>query len=106
MDGVEKLRSLFKDLKNKGVALIIITKGYVGAVNKLLHEEGLLIYVDSVIGSIGIDYGENDYDKTCKVSDLEGNKECRLEGAKKGFIQKELERRGLTAHQAVLVEDD
>merc|ERR1739848_569093 len=43
---VEALRSLFVYLKAKGAVLTIVTKGYVGAVRKLLLLEGLLQYFD------------------------------------------------------------
>merc|ERR1711871_1515363 len=56
---VEALRSLFVFLRAKGMVLTIITKGYVGAVRKILLAEGLLEYFDTVYGNIGKAYGEN-----------------------------------------------
>ena len=47
------LRSLFRDLRAKGIVLTVITKGYVGAVRMLLQEEHLLDNFETVIGFTG-----------------------------------------------------
>jgi hypothetical protein len=100
------LRSLFADLRAKGVVLTIITKGYVGAVAKLLKEEGLLENFDIVVGFIGKFYGETEYDTSCEASSLEGGTENELQVTKADFVQMALQREGLSLRQAVLVEDD
>jgi phosphoglycolate phosphatase-like HAD superfamily hydrolase len=111
---VEELRAFYEVLQTKGVPIFIITKGFVGAVRKTLEAEGLLRYVDKVIGYTGNHYTAtrpefetSDLDKSSvPVPDFEGEPDSRLTGSKADFIQKELERRGLTAEQAILVEDD
>ena len=47
------LRTLFRDMKAKGIVLTVITKGYVGAVRMLLQEEHLLDNFETVIGFTG-----------------------------------------------------
>jgi hypothetical protein len=104
---VEMLSSLFADLRAKGVQLTIITKGYVGAVRKLLLEEGLLDNFDRVIGFTEKFYGENDYDKlNHEPSKLEGEPDSALQVSKAEFVWAVLQREGLHMSQAVLVEDD
>lgn len=103
---VEVLRSLFRDLRAEGVGLTILTKGYVGAVKKLLLQHDLLYYFDSVMGFTGKYYGDSDYDKSCEASKLEGDEECVLSVSKAALVRGALECEGLTARQAVLVEDD
>jgi len=107
---IETLRSLFADLRAQGIVLTVITKGYVGAVKKILLEDGLLDNFDRVIGMIGQEYdkeGASEYDKLKHApSELEGDANCALTVAKVSFIMASLKREGLTASQALLVEDD
>merc|ERR1719247_3524886 len=103
---VERLRSLFRDLRAKGIVLTVITKGYVGAVRMLLQEEQLLDSFETVIGFIDKYYGDSEYDKACKVSSLEGGADNALMTSKADFIKAVLHREVLLVRQAVLVEDD
>lgn len=108
---IEMLRSLFEDMKAKGVEINIATKGYVGATRKVLQEEGLLVYMDSVVGRLGNDYkhkrpGETPFDESSPVSELEGKPYCALEGTKAQYIERYLQRHGWAANNAILVEDD
>jgi phosphoglycolate phosphatase-like HAD superfamily hydrolase len=110
-DGVKDLRNFYKALKAEGVPIFIITKGFVGAVRKTLEAENLLEYVEKVIGFTGLYPGrtETDFDKnSVERPDCAGKSDSDLTRyrSKADFIQKELERRGLTAEQAILVEDD
>jgi len=110
---VEALKSLFAYLRAQGIVLTIITKGYVGAVNKLLEAEDLLEYFDMVIGMLGDYYlkgsmrESSEYDRSNRQqSSLEGKKECALTSLKADCIRSFLEREGLQESQAVHVDDD
>lgn len=102
------LQSFFEELRAKDILLTIITKGYVGAVKKLLLEERLLDNFDTVIGFTGHHYGETEYDElvASRVSELEGGQDDALQMSKADFIRTLLEREGLKTREAVLVEDD
>merc|ERR1719491_2703332 len=77
---VEQLRKLFSNLREKGATLIIITKGFIGAVRKILSDEQLLECFEAVYGNIGpAMYGFTDYDQTLQVpSPLEGSEEYSM----------------------------
>jgi hypothetical protein len=103
---VQALRALFVELRAKGIVLTVVTKGYVGAVRMLLTEEGLLDNFNTVIGFTGEHYGKNDYDASCKPSQLEAGSECQLQRSKAEYIVKVMQQEGLKVGQAALVEDD
>merc|ERR1719253_381633 len=83
-----------------------MTKGYVGAVKKMLSEEGLLHHFDSIVGIIGKHYGDSDYDVKCPMSRFEGKAESALKTSKADYIYEVLKSEKLKGLQAVLVEDD
>merc|ERR1712139_244318 len=104
-DRIEMLRSLFEELQGKGITLIVLTKGYVGAVRLLLKEEGLLDYFDTVIGFTGSHYGETEYDEDNEeaITSLEGVEKNALKGTKAEHITATLEKEDLKAREALLV---
>lgn len=107
---VARLRTFFADLRDKGVIIIVITKGFVGAVRKILAEEHLLEHVAEVYGHIGGDmYGKTEYDEALQVAcPLEGSKKYSLStwAAKVNIIRAFMRKNGLRPAEAVLVEDD
>jgi hypothetical protein len=106
---VDMLRSFFSDIRAEGVAMTIVTKGYVGAVRKLLSEEELLDNFDSVIGFIGNFYcrsSSSAYDDACEISSMEGAEDSELKESKAAYITRVLQRDKLKSSQAILVEDD
>jgi FMN phosphatase YigB (HAD superfamily) len=104
---IKVLRKLFADLRDQGVVMTIITKGYVGAVRTLLTEEGLIDNFDMVIGNIANSYGTNEYDLLQEErSKLEGSADDKLKVQKNEFIWTLMQREGLAPSQVVLVEDD
>lgn len=105
---VKALRSLFNDLQAKGALMTIITKGCVGAVRRILFEEGLLDFFAEVYGNIGsIPYGATDYDKTqVAESTFEGSADSAGWQTKASLVQILMARGKLKKPEAVLVEDD
>jgi len=104
---VEELRLLFSDLRAQGATLVIITKGYTGAVRKLMAEEDLLDHFDMVYGNTGKAYGEAEFDKLPHPSSpFEGSPESGGWSSKAEVVSDRMRASGLSGKQCVLVEDD
>mmetsp|Transcript_20925 Transcript_20925/g.53218 ORF Transcript_20925/g.53218 Transcript_20925/m.53218 type:complete len:273 (+) Transcript_20925:52-870(+) len=104
---VEDLRQFFRELRENGAILTIVTKGYVGAVRKTLHEEGLLQFFHHIYGNVGKEYGEAALDReNPPVSEFEGTRENALTKSKAALIAGLLREARVKGEEAVLVEDD
>mmetsp|Transcript_15504 Transcript_15504/g.13164 ORF Transcript_15504/g.13164 Transcript_15504/m.13164 type:complete len:180 (-) Transcript_15504:2-541(-) len=107
---VETLRTFFETLKDRHVALAVITRGNIGCVQLVLQNCGLLKYfTDGVYGNIGDAYGVTDFDSSVEddesLAALEGDKEHASWSRKSDVIQK-LMGTEYRHEEAVLVEDD
>ncbi|KAF4658378.1 hypothetical protein FOL47_008001 [Perkinsus chesapeaki] len=107
---VETLRTFFKTLEEKQVALAVITRGNIGCVQLILQNCGLLKYfTDGVYGNIGDAYGVTDFDSSVQYDDslasLEGDKDHASWSRKTDVIQR-LMGAEYRPEEAVLVEDD
>lgn len=104
---VQQLRRLFAALRASGVKMTIITRGYVGAVQRVLAEDDLLVYFDAVHGSLGNFYGENLFDRQhSQPTSFDGAASSALAGSKAQLIASLLWQEGLSEPEAMLVEDD
>lgn len=66
LGGDERIKSLdkyFKNFNELQCSIVVITRGYVGTVNKILSDVGLDKYFSGVFGNIEFSYGKNKYDE-------------------------------------------
>jgi len=111
---VEELRRFLSMLANRGVELIICTKGLVGAAKKCLSDLRLLDFFSEVYGNVGGDaYGDTGYDRAAARAELSPEESALLGSSLSGswrtkteLIGRLLVQRRLRPQQAVLVEDD
>jgi len=108
---VAELRKMLVDFKERGLELIICTKGLIGTVQKCLEDVDLRSYFSAVYGNIGDLYGETDYDAaavpTMGAMQLVGNKESTGWPSKDTLIRKLMAVRGFKdTSEACLIEDD
>eukprot|EP00811_Abedinium_folium_P022834 NODE_3228_length_2071_cov_7.442901.p1 GENE.NODE_3228_length_2071_cov_7.442901~~NODE_3228_length_2071_cov_7.442901.p1 ORF type:complete len:592 (-),score=174.38 NODE_3228_length_2071_cov_7.442901:135-1910(-) len=110
-DRAMHLRQQLEDLQDKGLELLVCTKGLVGAAQKCLEDVGIRHCFSAVYGNIGDVYGETAFDTaavaTPEALRLLGSERMSGWTSKDSLIGKLMEERGL-AHisEACLVEDD
>lgn len=110
---VEQVRQMLRGLRERGVELVVCTKGLVGAVKKCLEDLGLLEFFAEVYGNVGSGYGETLYDReVCRLEPSEEERKLlgcpnQADWSSKDVLISQLKARmNLHRRQVVLVEDD
>jgi FMN phosphatase YigB (HAD superfamily) len=104
---VSTLRAMLTHLQASRAEAVIITKGYVGAVQQVMQDVGLLQYFAAVYGLTGNIYGTTEYD--IQVQHLEFGLEGRPEqqySQKSAVIQQIAGLRQLSPDEILFVDDD
>lgn len=108
---VAELQAFFQELRAAGVESIVLSRGLVGPIRKCLEQVGLLRYFTDVYANIGISYGETDYDKA--LPPMRAARDAHYLGAagnagwgsKGKMVMRCLQERGLSAEEAIFVDD-
>lgn len=107
-DRVATLAELLKELENAGVDVVIITKGYVGAVRALLEAANLLRHFRHVYGSVATRFApweDTPFDQEAPPSRHEGSEADTFE-SKASLVMQLARERGLTPDEVLFVDDD
>ncbi|KRX05224.1 HAD-like domain [Pseudocohnilembus persalinus] len=110
--GINRINTLdqyFKEFTEKNCKIIVITKGYVGVVNKILKDSGLSKYNIDVYGNTSTAYGKNSYDEEAMKKDYSeflGGQEKQNEYSKGRLLVMLAEANKLKSKDCILIDDD
>jgi phosphoglycolate phosphatase-like HAD superfamily hydrolase len=104
---VATIQAMLTHLQSSGAEAVIITKGYVGAVQQVMMDVGLLESFSAVYGLIGTVYGTTAYDLQVQHLDfgLEGRPEQQY-SHKSSVIKQIAAIRKLSPEEILFVDDD
>lgn len=105
---VALLAELLQDLEDGGVDVVVITKGYVGAVRTCLETANLLRHFRHVYGSVETRFApweDTPFDQDAPPSAHEGSEADTFE-SKAALVMQLAQERGLTPDEVLFVDDD
>lgn len=105
---ISQLNDMLSTLRKSGVECLVLTKGMVGPVKKMLDQTQLLKYFSGVYGNTGEYYGVTDYDRTANPgpdSRFISGQECQTPENKQQFIQQYMYQKGLGYQDVVFIDD-
>lgn len=104
---VQNLQAMLEHMHRCEAEAVIITKGYVGAVQQVMHDVGLLQYFAAVYGLTGSTYGTTGYDMEVQKFEfgVEGKPEQEYT-SKSSVIRQIAQLRQLSPEEILFVDDD